>query len=41
MAELLDLSQGASVAKFRLKPEPNNPALLKACGKNDYALTRD
>ena len=26
------------MAKLKLKPEPNHPALLKACGKNDYAL---
>ena len=41
LAELLDLSGGGSVAKFRLKPEPNHPALLKACGKGDYGLIRD
>lgn len=41
LAELLELSHGGSVAKFSLKPEPNHPALLKACGKNDYALTRE
>ena len=41
LAKLLELSHGGSIAKFSLKPEPNHPALLKACGKNDYALTRD
>ena len=41
LAELLELSYGGSIAKFRLKPESNHPALLKACGKNDFALTRD
>ena len=36
----MDLSGGGFVAKLKLKPEPNHPALLKACGKNDYALTK-
>ena len=38
--ELLDLSGGGFVAKLKLKPELNHPALLKACGKNDYTLTK-